>query len=52
MCDCFGNTNSHSSQPKRAVRTVMPELEYIPIDDSYISSKRFRSKLQNNKSKK
>jgi hypothetical protein len=42
----------NNSQPRRVANKTLPELEYVPIDDSYVSTRQFRAKLQQAKKPK
>jgi hypothetical protein len=44
MCGCMPQGNN--SQTRRVASKTLPELEYVPIDDSYVSTRQFRAKLQ------
>jgi hypothetical protein len=50
MCGCMPQGNN--SQPRKVASKPLPELEYVPIDDSYISTRQFRAKLQQAKKPK
>lgn len=42
----------NNSQPRKVANKPLPELEYVPIDDSYMSTRQFRAKLQQAKKTK
>jgi hypothetical protein len=43
MCGCMPQSNN-ASRPVKAYQQL-PAVEYVPIEDTYISTRQFRAKL-------
>lgn len=44
MCGCMPQSNNRP-RPSRVYKEIT-ELEYVPIEDTYISTQQFRAKLK------